>query len=83
MPSIPGGSERAAVGCGAVVTTRTGVGSGTGQNGTRKLEGLVLVELALLEEDAEVLQDGQQGTRLHWNLLELLNGLQCVQDALV
>jgi len=34
----------------------------------RKLEGLVLIELTLLEQDAEVLQDGRQGTRLHWNL---------------
>ena len=42
----------------------------------------MLVELALLEEDAEVLQNEQQSTKLHWNLLELLNGLRRVQDAL-
>lgn len=40
----------------------------------------VLVELALLEEDTEVLQDQRQDTRSHWNLFELRNGLRCAQN---
>jgi hypothetical protein len=50
-----------------------------GQNGTCKLEGLVLVELTLLKEDDKVLKDRRQGNKLHWNLFD---GLGRVQGAL-
>jgi hypothetical protein len=32
--------------------------------------------------NTEALQNGRQGTKLHWNPLELLNGLRRAQDAL-
>lgn len=52
-----------------------------GEDGACELERLDLVELSLLEEDAEVLEDGREDAGLGRHRLELLDGLGRAQDA--
>ena len=51
-------------------------------DGATQLEGLVLVELALVQQDTEVLQEGRGLAGLGGHLLELLDGGRRTQDAL-
>jgi hypothetical protein len=51
------------------------------ENRARKLKRLEVVELALLEQDAEVLQNGRQATRGRRCLLERLDDRRSAQDA--
>ena len=46
-----------------------------------QLQGLILVELAFVQQDAKVLQEGRRSC-CGWNLLETLDGLRCAQDSL-
>ena len=50
--------------------------------GAAQLERLVLVELALVKEDAEVLEEWRCLPRLGWHLLEPLDSLWCPQYSL-
>ena len=47
-----------------------------------QLQGLVLVELALVQQDPKVLEQGRRLARLSGHLLEPLDGLRCPQNAL-
>lgn len=51
------------------------------EDGARELKRLVLVELAALEEDAEVLEDRAELARLDGNALERVDGLGRAEDA--
>jgi hypothetical protein len=52
------------------------------QHGSTELERLVLVQLALVKQNAEVLQQRRRLTGLRGTLLELLNSLWSAQNAL-
>lgn len=53
------------------------------ENGPSEFKGLVFVQLALFQQNAKVLQNRGKSTRLHWNLLELVDGRWCAKDTLV
>ena len=52
------------------------------QHRAAQLHRLVLVELALVQQDAKVLQQRRRGARSGRHLLESLNGLRGAQDSL-
>ena len=52
------------------------------QHRPAQLQRLELVQLALVEQDAEVLEQGRRDARLGRDLLELGDGLRSSQDAL-
>lgn len=52
------------------------------ENRPAKLQGLKLVELALIQQDAKVLQQGGGLAWLSWNALETTDGVWGSQDTL-
>ena len=53
------------------------------QHGPAQLQGLKLVELALVQQDAKVLEEGGRLARLGRNTLEPPDGVRCAEDTLV
>ena len=53
-----------------------------GEHGPAQLQGLVLVQLAALQQDAKVLQKGRGLSRRGGHMLEALDGLGGPQNAL-
>lgn len=52
------------------------------QDGPAQLQGLELVELALVEQNTKVLQQRRGLTWLGWDTLKLTDGLCCPKDSL-